>query len=341
MQFGIPGVLVLLLAASAVAQDRPQLVWEGEVDGVSVLRVHGRRIDIEDREGLPVQRQRFQFAERLPDSRRTVRMEVVEGRGRVRILEQPQPGNNYTLAVSIEDRQGGSSFYSLAFYWDSSSSFFGISEPVLPGPDRGDALTWSGRVDGEAVVNCRANTCEAEVRRGGPVLRDRFRFSRPLPSRNTVVSLEESRGRGDIRLLQQPREENGYTASVLIRDPEGGAGEYSFSLVWQRTGRDRGFEFARRGMVWSGRVDGRARIALEGSRAVTQTLSGAPVLNERADFQRALPARDNPNATIRRLRGRGRVEIVEYPSSRNGYRLVFEIDDSGGGAADYQVEVGW
>jgi hypothetical protein len=94
-------------------------------------------------------------------------------------------------------------------------------------------------------------------------------------------------------------------------------------------------------MVWSGRVDGRIRVIVEGSSARVAVMDGAPVASERADFARSLPARDNPNTTVRRLRGRGRVEIVEYPSRRNGYRLIFEIDDSGGGADHYEVEVGW
>jgi hypothetical protein len=336
-------ILVLLISPRLPAQDQPQMVWEGQVDGISVLRVHGNRIDIEDREGLPVQRQRFRFFERLPESRQIVRLEVIEGRGRVHILEQPRLENNYTLAVAVEDRQGGSSFYSLAFYWESGRGFLRPSEP---GPssssDRNESLIWSGRVDGEAIVSCRGDSCEAEATRGAPVTRDRFRFSRPLPARDTLVSLDRSEGRGEIRLIQQPREENGYTARVLIRDPQGGGADYSFSLAWARPPRDdSGFAFARRGLLWSGRVDGRVRVIVEGNSARVEVLSGARVVSERTDFTRPLPARNNPNATIRRLRGRGRVEIVEYPSSRNRYRLVFEINDTSGSADDYEVEVGW
>jgi hypothetical protein len=217
-----------------LAQDQPQMVWEGQVDGVIVLRVHGNRIDIEERQGLPVQRQRFRFFERLPDSRQNARLAVVEGRGHARILEQPRLENNYTLSVVIEDPQGGSSFYSLAFYWESGGRFFG---PAAPGP-------------------------ASRAERGGS-------------------------------------------------------------------------------LTWSGRVDGRIRVIVAGSRARVEVINGAPVASERADFARSLPARDNPNATVRRLRGRGRVEIVEYPSRRNGYRLIFEINDSSGGGDHYEVEVGW
>ena len=105
----------------------PQFVWEGVVDGTSVLSIRGNRVQIEDREGLPVQRQRYRFFERLPDSRVEVRLEVREG-ARLRPHHPATAAwiTNFTLMVSIEDRQDGSSFYSLEFYWDSSrGGFFG------------------------------------------------------------------------------------------------------------------------------------------------------------------------------------------------------------------------
>ena len=339
----LAALCVLACCQAAFAQDQPQLVWEGVVDGTSVLSVRGNRVQIDDREGLPVQRQRHRFFDRLPDSRQNVRMEVREGRGRVRILEQPRAENNYVLSVSIEDRQGGSSFYSLEFFWDTERGGFFSPEPARgnSNPD-GDRLTWSGRVDDEAVVECRGSECRAAVPRGNPVTRERFRFSRPLPNREATVSLDEYDGRGEVLLLEQPRRENGYTARVRIRDPKGGASDYSFTLSWTRGARAGSADaIARRGMVWSGRVDGRVRVSLERNRAWSEVVRGAPVENERADFFRDLPRRDNDAATVRRVRGRGRVELVEYPSRRNGYKLVFEIDDGSGGAADYEIEAGW
>ncbi len=338
----------LAMAAAAVAstvpaQERPQLVWEGEVDSVHVLYARGDRIQIEDKQGLPVQRQRFRFFDRLPQRGLSVRLEVIEGRGRVRILDQPRSGNQYTLAVGIEDPQGGRSFYSLAFFWQAAGGFFDFPPTRgSSGLDRGERLTWSGRVDGEAVVECRAESCEASVTVGQPVVRDRYQFSRPLARQNVQVSLEETDGRGEIRLLEQPREQNDYTVRVLIRDPQGGAADYSFSLSWQRPARGESTPlYANRGLVWSGRVDGRVRVVVQGSTATAESVAGAPVENENARFERALPARPGPNATVRRLRGRGSVEILEYPSARNGYRLVFEIHDERGGAGDYEIEVGW
>jgi hypothetical protein len=331
--------LLLATTAFAIPQDEPQMIWEGEVDGVSILRIRGGQVDIEDVRGLPVQRQRVQFFERLPEARQYVRLQVLEGRGRVRILEQPRPENNYTLSVEINDYQGGSAFYSLAFYWPVRGRTV-RPETAWGRSGRAEQLWWSGVVDDEAVIESRGETCEPQTLRGRPVTRDRYRFTRPLPAQRVIVSLEETRGRGEVRLLEQPREDNNYTARVLIRDPQGGAGEYSFVLSWNPPSRAEP-PIARRGMVWSGRVDGVVRVTIQGNQATTEVISGAPVEEEQAHFLRPLPARNLPEATVRKIRGRGRVEIIEYPSARNGYRLVFEIEDSRGGSDRYEVEVGW
>lgn len=337
-------LLALVGCWAAAAQDQPQFVWEGVVDGTSILSVRGNRVQIDDREGLPVQRQRHRFFERLPDSRQDVRVEVREGRGRVRVVQQPRLDNNYVLAVSIEDRQGGSSFYSLEFFWDTERGGF-FSQPAdsrASSSFDGDRLTWSGHVDDEVVVECRGNRCRALATQGNPVIRERSRFSRPLPNRDVTVSLDEFDGRGEVLLLEQPRRENGYTVRVGIRDRKGGAADYSFTLSWMQGARPGSRDaIARRGMVWSGRVDGRVRVAVEGRRARSEVVQGGPVEGERADFLRDLPRRDNNAASVRRVRGRGRVELVQYPSRLNGYRLIFEVDDSSGGAGDYEVEAGW
>jgi len=341
---GSGSFLLAVTASTVFAQEQPKLAWQGEVDATSILYIRDDRIEIEDKEGLPVQRQRFRFNDRLPGRRQDVEMEIVEGRGQVRIVQQPRPENNYTLAVMIEDRQNGRSFYSLSFYWASGSGFFGglPNRRPVTSSDRGEQLIWSGRVDGEIVVACRGQSCDTELRRGQSVVRDRFQFSRPLPAQEVQVSLEETEGRGEIRLVEQPRENNGYTAKVLIRDPQGGSGDYSFSLTWMRPARGEPQQlYARRGLFWSGRVDGRVRVIVQGSSARADLIDGAPVAGERADFERPLPSRPTPNLTVRRLRGRGSVEILEFPSDRNGYRLVFEIYDNRGGADDYVVEVGW
>jgi hypothetical protein len=263
-------------------------------------------------------------------------MEVREGRGYARILEQPRLDNNYTLSVQVEDRQDGSSRYTLAFYWHSGPAF--VNRPI---EKRGEKVVWSGRVEGESIVECRRDKCEARATDGGVVGRGNFRFTRPLPARDVTVSLDKTDGRGEIRLLEQPSQANGYAASVHIRDHQGGAGNYSFTLVWASPSPYDSDGAAAPGMIWSGRVDGRVRVTVEGGQARSEITSGGPIQEERAQFSRPLPPHEAPFATVRRLRGRGRVEILEYPSSRNAHRLVFEIADDKSGSDGYEVEVGW
>lgn len=317
-------LILLALAASALLPAQsPQLVWEGVVDGAVVLSIRGNRVQVENRGGRPVERPRYRFFERLPEARLDARVEVREGRGYVHIIQQPRLENEYTLLASIEDRQEGAALYSVAFYWDNSRGQAGAAT---------DRLVWSGSVEREALVTCRRDACRSEALNGG-VTGERFHFSNPLPARAVAVSLEGVEGRGDIRLIGQPRDENGYAARVSIRIPDAGAGSSGFTLAWARPVREE-TDFALRGLVWSGRVSGRVRLAVAGRKAASE----GPVEAERATFFEDLPARENSFATVKRLRGRCRAEVAEYPSRRNDYRLIIEID---GRADPCEIEVSW
>jgi hypothetical protein len=95
-------------------------------------------------------------------------------------------------------------------------------------------------------------------------------------------------------------------------------------------------------MFWSGIVDGRARVTIQGSSSISETFQGAaPISGERADFSRPLPSRSDLTPAVKKLSGSGRVEIVEYPTEKNHYRLVFEISNSESGPSTYAIEVDW
>jgi hypothetical protein len=318
--------------------DRPQFVWQGQVDGIDILYLHRNHLTVRVQEGLAVEEQQFHFNDALPESREDARLSVLEGRGYVHILDQPRLDNQYTLAVMIEDRQPGRGFYSLELYWDASGhSYEGLDA------GRSDRVAWSGRVDQEAIISCSGKSCISTSDRGAPVSAEKFTFSRPLPNRNVDVRLEQALGRGEIRLVEQPRESNNFTARVSIRDPQDGGGDYSFVLSWNRS-NPANVEPARqpqRGLTWSGVVDGHIRVTVKGGASVSEVVEGGPILSERIEFLRPLPSRSDPRPVLRKIRGRGRTEIVEYPSEKNNYRLIFEIDDPEPGAEGYEVEIGW
>lgn len=326
----------LLLVPILQAEDRPQFVWQGEVDGIGILYLRADHLDVRIQEGAPVSNQQFHFYDPLPETRQVARLQVLEGRGFVHIVDQPRIENHYTLAVSMEDRQPGSSRYSIALFWDASNrAFEGRS-------GRGGKLAWSGRVDEEALISCRDKICVSKAAYGAPVASERFKFSRPLPASDVEVRLEEPEGRGEIRLVEQPSEHNNYTARVSIRDPHSGSGEYSFNLVWIRPNGKEPLPVlaAQRGLLWTGVVEGRARVTIQGRSAYSEAVQGSPITGERADFSQSLPARSDLHPAVKKISGAGQVEIVEYPSESNHYRLVFEIS-SNGGASSYQIEVEW
>ncbi len=327
--------VLLLFSALAHSQDHPQFIWQGEVDDVAILYLRANHLDTQAKEGAPPANPQFHFYDRLPDTRQDARVEVRKGRGFVHIIDQPRLENRYTLAVSIEDRQPGASFYSIALYWDTSTRSF------EQGAGRSDHLTWTGRVDEEALITCQDKGCTSSVTRGAPVAAEHVKFSRPLPHRDAELSLESQEGRGEIHLVEQPREKNNYTARVSIRDPQAGSGEYSFTLVWRRPSNKEAAlpaPEARRGMTWSGMVSGRARITIHGSSSISE---GGSISGERVDFLIPLPARSDLHPAVKKISGPGKVEILESPSEQNNYRLVFEISDSEPGPSHYEIEVDW
>ncbi|MGA2213225.1 MAG: hypothetical protein ABSH31_08125 [Bryobacteraceae bacterium] len=330
--------LCALCAQSAQGGPAPQFVWQGQVDGVAILHLRGKHLEVQIQEGAPVERQQFHFSDALPDSGQIVRVDVLQGRGFVHVIDQPGIENRYTLAVGIEDRQPGSSFYSIALYWDTSNNAYDR------GAAKADKLTWSGRVEHAAVIDCRKQTCVSRSEHGTPVANEHFKFSKPLPGRDTEVRLEGQDGRGEIRLIEQPRESNQYTARVAIHDPLAGATDYSFTLAWNRANAKEPVQIPEsvgRGLLWTGRVDGRVRVTIQGGASFSEALEGERVVAEHAEMFRPLPARSDLMPAIRKLAGRGQVAIVEAPSEKNNYQLVFEIDDPEPGADDYEVELDW
>ncbi len=333
------GVLFSLILCAAYAQDRPQFIWQGQVDGTAILHLGGKRLAVQIPDGAPVEREKFHFSDALPQTQQQVRVDVLQGRGLVHVIDQPSIENHYTLAVAIEDRQPGSSFYSIALYWDTSNNKF------ERGADKTDRVTWTGRVDESTIISCHKQSCVSSVEHGAPVADERFKFSRPLPDRDSEVRLEDPQGRGEIHVIEQPRQRNNYTARVSIRDPLPGAGDYSFTLIWNRVSSREAAapipEATGRGFLWNGTVDGRVRVTLRGGASFSEAVEGAPITSEHADMLRPLPARADLMPMIQKLRGRGQVSIIETPSEKNNYQLVFEIDDPLPGADDYEVELDW
>ena len=356
-----PWAFAVLLVATGLRAQEPQpagpdFVWEGEVNKGAVLYLRGDHLEVTNVSGGSVTHQRYRFFHLTPDSHQTVRLEIREARGAVQITQQPTLENDYTIAVAIEDRQEGQAHYSISLYWDAPADE--MQQGARKWQDRGwqgqevtpkskpstVKLRWSGHVDGEAMVECRASACQTQVVQGMPVTRERVRFEKPLPEQEVAVSLAgEGAAAGDIRVVQQPLRSNGYAVRVAISNGCDGRKDCRFTLEWQEPGAGvvAATEAAHRGLVWSARVSGTARVTVRDGSTLSGVTVGGSITDERTIFDRPLPHLPGFAPAIRKIQGRGTVSIAEAPSAQNGFSLVFEVDDPGPGAGNYVVELDW
>jgi hypothetical protein len=241
----------------ALAQQNPQLSWEGYVSGSAVLKIQGDRVDVQGRDTDSVQRPRVSMYEPLPASRQNIQMDVVRGLGRVNVVEQPAPRNNYTATVRIDPVGEQHELYRIDFFWNPEGrdrwnqsrrdrrggydyggrrgadyGYRGRQAPAGPGE-----MTWSGTVDHEALVEIRGGTASVQRLQGQRVTDESADFSGALPRDfATDVRLEKLEGRGKVELVSQPAQGNNYTAVVRVFDEDGGADHYAFRLVWEGGG---------------------------------------------------------------------------------------------------------
>lgn len=99
-------------------RDAGALRWSGMVDGVAEIRIQGGRIDALAPRGDALRGVRYDIAgASMP--RRDVRLEMgrSEGRGSVRIVQQPSVWNQYVAVVRIEDVRPGYGAYSFDIRW--------------------------------------------------------------------------------------------------------------------------------------------------------------------------------------------------------------------------------
>lgn len=99
-------------------RDAGALRWSGMVDGTAEIRIQGSRIDAVADRGNRLRDVRYDVVgANLP--RRDVRLEVIraDGRGNVRIVQQPSVWNGYVAIIRIDDARSGYGNYSFAVRW--------------------------------------------------------------------------------------------------------------------------------------------------------------------------------------------------------------------------------
>ena len=67
---------------------------------------------------------------------------------------------------------------------------------------------------------------------------------------------------------------------------------------------------------------------------------GGGASEQSSSFTAALPSRD-AIVSVRKLRGRGRVSLVQSPDRSNGYTAIVRVEDDKAGDDAYEFELGW
>jgi len=93
-------------------------------------------------------------------------------------------------------------------------------------------------------------------------------------------------------------------------------------------------------MHWRGRVKGEAYISVQRGNAAIRIISGDPVKQSSFVFTSPLPQR-RISAELKKLKGKGTVELVQQPSRDNDFTSVVQIRDNKGGSDDYEFELLW
>lgn len=94
-------------------------------------------------------------------------------------------------------------------------------------------LTWTGNVDDVVQLKIRGSSLETKALSGREVLNPNYNFTSPLPNRRVDVEVDKKKGRGTVKILQQPRRENDFTTVIEIRDTSGGSRDYELEIYWR------------------------------------------------------------------------------------------------------------
>jgi Putative peptidoglycan binding domain len=92
---------------------------------------------------------------------------------------------------------------------------------------------WQGLVDGSDNIRLQGSNVNVTHLSAGPIQEATHQLSAALPYSPVHVTMNKIRGRGQIRLLEQPTASNNYTAVVQVNDQATpGSGWYEFTLDW-------------------------------------------------------------------------------------------------------------
>ncbi len=123
---------IVFAADSASAQSRNRdrrdseeriLDWQGQVDREIRIQISRNRASVIEVGSNERARRRVNVREAIPNRPGTLRVEVLQGRGRVDVIQQPSARNGYTAVIRLRDPDGGAARYRIAAFWESARRF--------------------------------------------------------------------------------------------------------------------------------------------------------------------------------------------------------------------------
>lgn len=221
-------------------EQRRLFTWRGTVDDDTRIYVRAGKVVSQVVSGRsPRRNERVDRDSPLPRHEGTVRVELIEGRGRVHVVQQPSARNNYTAIVRVKDAQSGTSRYRFATYFDPVDDTRRSGRGGVWGDGGGDVrpgdqvFRWAGSVDGDVRITLRRGSVGYEVVSGEQPRVISASGGGQLPRRDGRLGVSLRQGRGTVSVVQQPASYNNYTAIIRVVDRPSGFGYYEFDLIWQ------------------------------------------------------------------------------------------------------------
>lgn len=226
-----------LAASAAMAQDRKLVTWTGRVDKEAQITIRDTSVATGIVGGAPLKWTYFNVQDRLPRTPGFVRVELDAGRGDVDVIQQPTAANDYSAIIRIRDKSKGADEYTLTAFWNPkrgedrySTAAETVRETAANEPP--NTMHWSGTVDRELRVEWSGMNVRTRNQSGATAREVHSSVTNGLPDHDVNLALRVKEGRGDVSIIQQPKESNGYTAIFKVRDPMSGLGHYDFDVTW-------------------------------------------------------------------------------------------------------------
>lgn len=201
--------------------------WSGRVDDKANIIIRGGTIRSEDVSATGLQVNYQNMNGNLPRRATTVSATRREGRGDVRVIQQPSRSNDFTAIIQITDPRGGSDNYTVEISWTRSGGNNQGNESYHSG-----SVRWRGRVDQTADIIITGSDVQTYDSAGTGISGVNFNISGSLAARPGSVTARKRSGRGSVTVKQQPSSDNDFTAIVQVFDPGGGADDYDIDISW-------------------------------------------------------------------------------------------------------------